>query len=170
MGQIPAPSLVRKLEFTTLKPKKGRKNAQEPDGDSSESDAELSVHDSSLDFSSFYNDEENDQEEEIRTSQKIQNSPSLLLYDYAVAKAQGKTKNSIRHYVTKIISTYYDKGYEGVFYKKLSDAPKFTETNEELFIDIDDTVLKLSKSTRINSAWFHNTISFSEDLIGFNIY
>ena len=128
------------------------------------------MHDSSSDFDSLFNEEENDQEEEIGTSQKIQNSPSLLLNDYAVVKVQRNTKNSSRHYVAKIISTYDDGDYEGVFYKKLPGAHKFTETNEESFIDVDDIVLKLSKPTGINSALFHNAISFSVDLTGFSIY
>ena len=57
-----------KLKFSALRPKKGRKNANEPDADSSESDVEFSVHDSSSDFGSLFSDEENDQEEEIGTS------------------------------------------------------------------------------------------------------
>lgn len=87
-----------------------------------------------------------------------------------VVKVQGKTKKSFRHYVARIISTYDDGGYEVIFYKKLPGAYKFTETNEESFIEMDDIVFKLSKPTGINSARFHNAISFSDDLTIFTIF
>lgn len=127
--------------------------------DSSDTDADYSVHDSSSDF-------EFDQEEDI---DNLEEKSELMPNDFALVKVQGKTKNSFRHYIAKIISICHG-GHQGVFYKRSTNAYKFSETNEESFIPNEDIVLRLSKPTEMNSARFHNVITFTEDLTGFIMY
>lgn len=153
---------VTKQLFSDANPKKKKKYSS--DQYSSETEAEYSVHDSSSD--NEFDDMENAQDAGIEDSQ--QNS-ELLPNDYVVVKVQGKTKNSFRHYVAKIIGIYLG-GYQGVFYKRLPSAYKFSETSEESFIPDGDIVLRLSKPTEMNSARFHNVITFTEDLSTFSMY
>jgi len=161
----------RKLDFSALKlsERKKRIKIKGTEEDSSDSDGEFSLHDSSSDFNFSFSGEECDQQNED-DDMKDQKTLSLKPNDYAIVKVQGKTKTSFRHYVAKIISTYDDGGYEVVFYKKLPGAYKFTETKEESFIDTGDIVSKLSHPTCMQTARFHNALSFSEDLSMFKIF
>lgn len=145
----------------SAKPKRGKKNAS-----SSDTSSDYSLHDSSSDFD-FSSQDEDEPQEEIETSQQI--CKTLVPNDYAVVKVQLKTKNSFRHYVARIIGVYLG-GYEGVFYERLPNAYKFSETTEESFIPDEDIVLRLSKPTEINSSRFHKVISFTEDLTSYTMF
>lgn len=150
--------------FSPTNTKRRKTNSNE---DSSDTDADYSIHDSSSDGDFIGDDDGNDQVESFEHSQD--DSALMLPNDYAVIKVDGKTKNSFRHFVAKIVSIYQD-GYDVVFYKRLPNTYKFSETNEESFVEVKDVVLRLSKPILNLSARFHNVLTFKEDLRSFRMF
>lgn len=89
--------------------------------------------------------------------------------DFALVKVFGKSKDSMRLYVAKIITSEADENFV-LFYKWTPKTLHFTETTEEAFIKKENIFLKLSKPVQCSTARFYNMISFSDDLTGFSIY
>lgn len=150
--------------LSTTNTKRRKKNTNE---DSSDTDADYWIYDSSSDGDFIGDDDGNDQVEGTENSQD--DSALILPNDYAVVKVDGKTKNCFRHFVANIVSFYQD-GYDVVFYKRLPNTYKFSETNEESFVEVKDVVLRFSKPIVHLSARFHNVLSFNEDLNSFRMF
>lgn len=169
--------MARKKRKQLFPPKRKSKNSKKKNKKSdlsstSESDGEMSLHnsDTDLDVESLIAESEVDDEDGVENFQEDKtNSSSLLTNDYAIVKVHGKSKGSFRLYVSKIISPS-DGGYECTFFKRYPNTHKFSETQEEAFVDEKDIVLKLSKPNESHNARFHKMISFPDDLSGFTLY
>ncbi|CAB0005145.1 unnamed protein product, partial [Nesidiocoris tenuis] len=57
-----------------------------------------------------------------------------------------------------------------MFFKQYPQTFKFSETDEEAFVDKKDIILKLSKPIESHHARFHRLISFPDDLSDFTLY
>lgn len=106
--------------------------------------------------------------EEDEPSVDTQNIRKLQLNDFAVVKVQGKTKDSMRLYVSKILRIF-DDGYDVLFFKRISQTQRFSETKVDAFIELHDIFMKLSKPFKSTDR-FPNTITFSNDFSGLTIY
>uniref|UniRef100_A0A0A9XYL3 Holliday junction ATP-dependent DNA helicase RuvB n=1 Tax=Lygus hesperus TaxID=30085 RepID=A0A0A9XYL3_LYGHE len=93
----------------------------------------------------------------------------LLANDFAVVKVQGKTKDSVRLYIYKILRVS-PCGYDAPFYKRIPKTQRFSETEEEGFLAPQDIHTKLSKPIMCTSGRFVNTITFHDDLSDLTIY
>lgn len=125
----------------------------------SESDS-YSLHNSSSDFEKLFSSSENDEDEP---------NDHLQVNRFVVVKVKGKTKNSMRLYVSKILRVLQE-GYDVLFYKRVPGTQRFVETTEEAFVDSEDIFMALSKPVVNSSGRFKDTISFSNDLCGLTIY
>ena len=110
-----------------------------------------------------------DIDEPFSSKDENESANKLRLNDFAVVKIQGKTKNSVRLYISKIVRVYND-GYDAVFYKKIPGTLRFSETKEEAFLELQDIYMSLKKPIECTSGRFQNTISFSENLNDLTIY
>ncbi|CAH0559401.1 unnamed protein product [Brassicogethes aeneus] len=119
---------------------------------SSESEAQFSLHDSSSDMNFSESDAESNS-----------GPPGYTSGEFAVVKVCGKTKDSFRLYVIRIIAMM-DDGCNGIYYKRVPNTKRFLETEEEFFVNRADIVRKLSKPLPGSSARFKDFVSFSTDL------
>ncbi|XP_072392290.1 uncharacterized protein [Diabrotica undecimpunctata] len=117
---------------------------------SSDSDAQISLHDSSSNSSFSESDADNELSE-------------LSPGEFAIVKVYGKTKDSFRMYVMRI-TVIVDEGYSGIYYRRAPNTMRFSETEEEFFVNKTDIIRKLSKPLLGSSARFNDFVSFSTDL------
>nr|CAD7197654.1 unnamed protein product [Timema douglasi] len=129
--------------FPAAKPKRNRR--KKSPSSSSESGTNISIHSDSSDL---------DKEEKRKND-----TSSLKIGDFTVAKVHGKTKNCFRLYIIKVISLYR-YGYHGLFYKRGPKSQRFYETAKKAYIEKNDIQMKLSKPIRNSSARFQNTRSY----------
>ena len=133
--------------------KKENKIKENQKQSSSDSESQMSLHDSSSDDMSFPECE----------SESNDGSIGLSIGKFAVVRVHWKTKNAFRLYVFQITATDND-GYHGIFYKRAPNTMRFSETNEEFYVNKEDIVLKLSNPLQGSSARFKDFVSFSTDL------
>lgn len=94
---------------------------------------------------------------------------TFSLGDFAVIKVMGKSKNSFRLYVVKVVE-FDEDGYIGKFFKKSSYGFKFKESDEEaLFKSPEDVIRRLTQPKMCSSSRFKGLITFDDDLDGLTI-
>lgn len=121
------------------------------------------INDVSSEESDTYSLQESDNDLNFSATEDEDEMQSLQQGDYCVVKVFGKTANSFRLYVVKILEKLI-RGYEIVFFKRHCETTKFIETSEHSFIRETDIVRKLSKPITSSSARYNNMISFSTDI------
>lgn len=85
---------------------------------------------------------------------------------FKLVKVYGKTKNSSRYCVCQVRNVD-NEGFEGNLYKRLSFTVKFTWTEEESHISLNDIVVHFPTTYIESSMRFNNIISFN---VGLNDY
>lgn len=88
---------------------------------------------------------------------------------FAVVKVGGKTKQSFRLYVAKVLEIEED-GYVVTFLKKCTQGLRFAQTEEEAFVKEEDFVRRLSKPSSSSSSRFKDMIAFNNDLTDITLY
>lgn len=145
--------------FGLSRPKPKQAVTNLPAQTSSSSDSDYSLHNSSSDLDGLFSTSEDDEDE----------PGELRVNNFAVVKVQGKTKNSERLYVSRILRVHED-GCEVLFYKRIPPTQRFSETEEEAFVDSHNIFMALSRPVTSTSGRFQNTTTFSNDLRCFSIY
>lgn len=161
------------IENPAFKQNQGRpkkKRARLVQDSSSSEDSEYSVQDSDNEYM-LSSEEEPGVEETPEDLENPENPKhSYSPGDFLVVKVFGKTKNTYRLYVSKVLYLQGD-GYVGVFYKKAPHAKNFSQTEEEAFIPTKDIVKELKLSLNQNkSARFKDMVSFKNDLSDMILY
>lgn len=148
----------------TLKRKKPVKDPEE----STTQESDYSLQDSDAEWRESFSEE--DSFVSSHETVKKNDFSKFSLGEFALIKVMGKTKNSFRLYVVKIIE-FDEEGYIGQFYKKSSHGLRFLQTDEEaLFKTPEDVIRKLGKPKLCTSGRFEGLISFDDDLDGLTIH
>lgn len=159
------PSVVN--EEPVSKGKKNNKAGRKRRNSSSSEDSDAySIQDSDKEFRLSTTSEEDFQlEENLPVPNEF--SPG----DFLVVKVYGKKGKTFRPYVTKVLYPDPDDNeYVGVFYKRIPNTWKFTETEEEASFLPQDVVCQLLPDHIKTSSRFKDTISFKNEMTDLNLY
>lgn len=157
---------VTALPTTSTAGSKHRKKCQKKQfTDSDTTDSDCSFQNEDKEFS------ESSSEEDTNNVLSLDKSNSKFsLGEFAVIKVMGKTKNSCRLYVVKVIE-FDEEGYIGRFYKKTPGVFKFAQTDEEaLFKAPEDVIRRLNKPNICSSGRYQGSITFLDDFEGLSLY
>lgn len=161
----PGPSGLN--QESIAKKKKNKPGRKRRHSSSSEDSNAFSLQDSDNTFRLLSTSEDEFQEE---NEENFVNKNDFLPDDFLVVKVYGKKGKSFRLYVTKVLYRDDDE-YVGVFYKRVPNTWKFSETDEEASFLPQDVVKKLQPDDVIKtSSRFKDMISFTNDMTDLNLY
>lgn len=150
------------------RPKKKRPRLMQDSSSSGDSDYSVQDSDNEFVLSSEEEPEVKERSEDLERPKNPENS--YRPGDFLVVKVYGKTKDTHRLYVTKVLYIQGD-GYIGVFYKRAPSTWNFSQTEEEAFIPAKDILKQLKLSLNQNkSARFKDMVSFENDLSDLMLY
>lgn len=151
-------------------PKRAKKTSIVSSTSEDESNYSLQDSDPELILSSLSEDDPDCQTEDEHASPTGNSVASnLLVGDFAVVKVSGKTKQSFRLYIAKVLEVEED-GYVVTFLKKCTKGLRFAQTEEEAFVKEEDFVRRLSKPSSRSSSRFKGMIAFNDDLSDITLY
>lgn len=110
------------------------------------------------------NDQDSDKDyHESFSEYEDEDEVTLKPGDFCIAKVFGKTINSFKLFVAKVMEKE-EEGYIVSFFQRHNETMKFKETAEESYIRKSDVLRSLPQPITASSARYNNMVGFTDDL------